>query len=230
MTIEKNNVSGRNTSRFLGAAFLIQAVGSIISYFLLRDPLIAPVSITEKMNLIANNAMQMQASIVVEMITAMGIVMLGALMFITLKKQNMKISLTALGLYVMEAGLLAVSSLAAFSLLKISQESILAGHPEYLQSLGNLFFKTMAYGNTLHMLPFALGATMFYSLFFTSRMIPRVLAIVGLIAAPLALAGTLFAVLGFEVPLAVYIPNGPFELTMGVWLLVRGTKNTGIPQ
>ena len=55
-------------------------------------------------------------------------------------------------------------------------------------------------------------------------LIPRALALWGLIAAPLALIGTLIVLLGYEVPLWVFLPNLPFELTIGVWLLVKGVR------
>ena len=86
---------GKNTTKLLGAAFLLQAIASLVSTFLLT-PLIVPGNITASMTNIANNATQMRASIVGEMIAVIGIVMLGALLFLTLKKQNGKIALVAL--------------------------------------------------------------------------------------------------------------------------------------
>jgi hypothetical protein len=75
------------------------------------------------------------------------------------------------------------------------------------------------------MLPFALGATLFYYLFFRPGFLPRVLSLWGLIAAPLALVGTLFALLGYDVPIVVFLPNLRFELTMGVRLIVKGIRD-----
>jgi hypothetical protein len=212
----------KNTPRLLGAAFLLQAIASAVAGLVLLGPLMVPGNIVASMTNIANNAWQMRASIVVEMITAIGIVMLGALLFVTLQKQNGKIALVALGLYLIEAAILAVSRMAAFALLLVSQESVVAGHPPYLQTLGNLFYETQSFGYDLHMLPFALGATMFYYLLFKSGFIPRLLSLWGLIAAPLALIGILFSLLGYQVPIIAFIPNLPFELGIGVWLIVKG--------
>ena len=110
----------KNTPRLLGAAFVLQAVASLLSGLILFQPLIVSGNIIDSMTNISNNALQMRASIVVEMITAIGIVMLGSLLFVTLKKQNGKIALVALGLYLIEAALLAASRIEAFSLLRIS--------------------------------------------------------------------------------------------------------------
>jgi len=77
----------------------------------------------------------MRASIVAEMIAVIGIVMLGALLYVTLKGQNRNTALVALGLYLVTAAIIAVSRIAAFALLRTSQESVIAGHPVYLQTL-----------------------------------------------------------------------------------------------
>ena len=71
---DKKMNSDKNTVRLLGAAFLLQAVASAVSGLILLQPLIVPGNIIESMTNIANNALQMRASIVVEMITAIGIV------------------------------------------------------------------------------------------------------------------------------------------------------------
>ena len=211
----------KNTPRFLGAAFLLQAVASL-AWTLLLEQLIVSGNITDIMTDIANNALLMRASIVGEMITTIGIVLLGVLLYVTLKKQNRTIALVALALYLIEAAILAFREILAFSLLRISQESVIAGHPAHLQTLGNLFYESQSFGYSLHTLVFGLGATLFYFLFFKSGYIPRILSLWGLIAAPLAFIGTLFELFGYVVPLFVFLPNLPFELTIGVWLMIKG--------
>jgi hypothetical protein len=216
--------SDKNTPRFLGAAFLLQAVAAVVWTYLLSSLIVAG-DISASMTNIANNALQMRVSIVFTMITAMGVAMLGALLYIVLHKQNKIIALVAMVLYLIEAAILAASRIEAFALLRISQESVIAGHPAHLQTLGNLFYESADFGDWLHMLPFALGATLFYYLFFKSRFIPRALALFGLIAASLALIGIPLGLLGYDVPTYVFIPNLPFELTIGGWLLVKGIRN-----
>jgi len=221
--------SEENTLKLLGVAFLIQAIGSFVSGAILLEPLMVPGNIIDTMINMSNNAFQVRVSIVGEMITAFGIVMLGSLLYIILKKQDSRLALVALGLYLMEATILAVSRIGTYTLLSISQESVLTGHPEYLLALGNMLFEFQEFGYTLLMLPFALGATMFYYLFYKSGSIPRRLNYLGLVAASLALVGTLLNLFGFDLPLIVYmvvfLPNLPFELGVGLWLLIKGGKD-----
>ena len=216
--------SDKNTSRFLGAAFLLQVIASLVNGLFLLQPLIVPGNITESMVNIANNAFQLRASIVVEMLTVIGIVMIGVLMYDVLKKQDRKIAIVAMGLYLVEATILAVSRIPAYVLLLVSQESVIAGHPDYMQVLANMLYESMNFGYELHMLPFALGATLFYYLFYKSGYLPRWLSLLGIVAAPLALVGTFLNLLGYEVPIVVFILNLPFELGIGLWLLIKGIR------
>jgi hypothetical protein len=212
-----------NTSKALGAAFLLQAVTSLVSNACLLDPLIVPGNIVGSMTNIANNAMQVRAGILGDMVTASGIIFLGAMLYLILRKQNEKMALVAFGLYILEALLLAVSRLLTFSLLRVSQESVIAGHPVYLQSLGNLAFETMHYGfGALAMLAFCFGAILFYFLLDKSRIVPRVLSLWGLITVFPCLIATLFILFGYQVPFFVFLPYVPFEFFIGPWILVKG--------
>jgi hypothetical protein len=217
--------SDKNTPRFLGAAFLLQAIASAVAGLVLLNPLIVPGNIVDSMTNISNRVLQMRASIVVEMITAIGIVMLGCLLYATLKQQNTNVARVAMGLYIMEATILAASRIPAFALIRVSQESVAAGHPAYLQSLGSLLYQSQSFGYDLHMLPFALGATMFYILFYKSGFLPRILSLWGIVAAPLSLVGILLYLLGYDIATVVFLPNLPFELGAGLWLVVKGIQD-----
>ena len=118
--------SVNNTSRVLGVAFLLQAITSLVSGLIMKLALTVPGNISETMIKIANNAWLMRVNILGEIITALGIIFLGAVLFVVLRKQNEKMALTGLGFYILEAVLLAVSRMDAFSLLRISQEYVAA--------------------------------------------------------------------------------------------------------
>lgn len=214
-----------NTSRILGAAFLLQATTSLISGLILKLVLVVPGNISETMIRIANSTWLMRANIVGEMITAVGVIFLGAILLSTLRRLNEIIVLVALGFYILEAALLAASRIAAFSLLRISQEYVTAGHPAYLLTLGDLALGSMDFGYTLLMLPFCLGAILFYYLLYESRLVPRALSLWGLIAVFPCLVGTLCALFGHAVSFAIFIPYAPFEFTIGVWIVVKGISN-----
>jgi hypothetical protein len=210
-------------SRILGIAFLLQFITSIISSLFLLPALIVPGNISETMTRIANNAWLMSTYILVDMLTAMGIIFLGVMLFVTLRKQHETMALVALGLYILEATLLASSRLAAFWLLRMSEEYVAAGQPAYLQTMGDLALESMDFvGLTLHVLVFSLGAILFYLLLYQSRVIPRLLSLWGLVTLIPILFGTVVAMFGYEISAVAYFPYVPFEFVVGLWILVKG--------
>jgi len=213
------------TSRVLGIAFLLQFFTSLGSGTLLQNAWLVPGSITESMLKIAKTPWLLRLNILVDMLTALGIIFLGAILFITLRKQNEKMALVALGIYIVEAALLAVSRMSAFSLIRISQEFVTAGQPVYLQTMGLVALESMDFtGSTLHMLAFCIGGILFYILLDKARLVPRILSLWGLITVFPCLAATLLVAFGVQVPFYVFLPYVPFELVIGVWILVKGIR------
>jgi hypothetical protein len=218
------NTSNKVT-RILGIAFLLQFVTSISSGTFLKQAWYVPGNINETLLKIAGNPVMMRANILVDMLTALGIIFLGVMLFLTLRKHGEIMALTALGFYVLEATLLAVSRTEAFALLRISEQFVTAGQPDYLLTMGNLAYEAMDFiGNTLHMLVFCAGAILFYTLLDRSRIVPRVLSLWGLITVSFLLIWTVLSILGQAVPFILYVPYAPFELVIGIWLLVKGAK------
>ncbi len=215
--------NANKTSRILGSAFLLQFVTSLGSAMLLRKAWFVPGDMSASMIKIANNAALLRANVIVDTLTALGVIFLGAMLFITLRRQNEKMALTALGFYILEAALLATSRLATFALLRFSQEFAATEQTAYLPLLGQIAFDSMDFvGSSLHMLAFCLGGVLFYYLLDKARIVPRVLSLWGLIAVLPFLIGAPLASMGYEVPMAVYLPYIPFELVIGIWILVKG--------
>ncbi len=212
-------------NRILGIAFLIQCVTPLIASAVLFNPLISGNDIIQIIARVAANPMQMRAAILGEMISALGIIFLGVVLYQFLRKENEIMALTGLGFYIMEAVLVVISRSAGFTLLGISQESVMTGNPAYLQSMAGVLVTTINYYYTLAMLAFSIGAPLFYILLYRSRMVPSALALWGLITAIIpCLAATLLSMLGIKLPFFVYLPYAPFEFVIGIWILIKGVR------
>ena len=218
----RRNATNGGVSRVLGLAFVMQFVTSFSSGVFLKSAWFVPEDMSATMLGIASNPVLLRANIFLDMLTALGVIFLGAVLFVTLRAQNEKIALTALGFYILEAALLAVSRIEAFALLLYSQEYA-AGQSGDLLLMGQVAYEAMEFaGGTLHMLAFCLGALLFYVLLDRSRIVPRWMSLWGLITMLPLLTGTITQVYGYTIPFYFYVPYVPFELVIGVWVLIRG--------
>ncbi|NJN17522.1 MAG: DUF4386 domain-containing protein [Oscillochloris sp.] len=211
------------TSRILGLAFLVQFITSFSSGLFLQPQLIVPGSSSESMIRIAQNPTLMKAYILVDMLTALGVIFLGAMLFVTVRNVHEKLALTALGFYVLEGGLLATSRSDAFTMVRISQEYISTGRPAALETMATLTLESMDFvGFTLHMLAFCAGAILFYALLVRSRAVPQWMSLWGLISVIPLLIATLLGIFDYQVSFIVALPYIPFELVIGIWIVIKG--------
>jgi hypothetical protein len=216
------------TSRILGIAFLLQFVTSFSSGAFLKSVWFVPGNMSDTLLKIANNPSLFRFNILLDVLTALGVVFLGAMLFLPTREQNEKMALTAFGFYLLEAALLAASRAEAFSLLRISQEYAASGQPANLLTMGQIAYESMDFvGNTLHMLAFCLGGILFYALLYQTGVVPRFLSLWGLVAIFPMLIGTLTQVFGSTIPFTFYLPYVPFELVIGIWILVKGIQHQG---
>lgn len=215
----------KKVSRVLGIAFLIQFVTSF-SVIWIKSAWHISGDIQATMFKIAENPGLLQANILMDMLTALGVIFLGAVLYITLRDQNEIIAFTALGFYILEGALLAASKMAAFSLLRLSQEFVSNGSPEYSLTLGNLSLESMTYvDDILLMLAFCVGGILFYYLLHKSRIVPSWLSLWGLITIIPLLIGLLASFFNIDLPYILYLPYLPFEFVIAVWILIKGLPN-----
>ena len=234
MTTKEKMYTDKNTPRLLGFMFVFVAVAGVLSGLPLNSFGIAligpPDNISETMIKISDNPTMMQMGIVGYLIEAVGMVLLAVLLYTTLKKQNRIIARWALGLWIVQAVFVAVRQISLFSLLNVSQEFVKAGATDSsnFQTLGSLFYGTFQFVLSSQMVFYCVGGILFYYLFLKSKYIPKVLPLWGIIAASLGLIGTLLLLFDYDVPLYVLLPILPFELAIGIWLMVKGFNSSVI--
>jgi len=230
--------SDKSTPRLLGLMFIIVIILSVISGTFLT-PLNysmtgSPENITETMINFSGNPAKVQLSITGFLIEAASIVFLSVLLYAVLKEHNRVIALWAFVLWILEALFVAIRQINAFSLLYTSQTFVQAGTPSgsYFQTIGSLFYRLMQFSYDVQMVFYCIGGFLFYYLFLRSKFVPTWLSIFGILVASLGFVGELLAIFGNDVPIYVFLPILPFELIIGVWLIVKGISDvpeTGSP-
>ena len=216
--------SDARTPRCLGAAFVFQFATSL-SAGLLSTSILAG-SITEVVVNISSNPAQMRATIVLELLTSVGIIVMTSLFYVVLRDQNRAVALVALGLWMAEAVMLAVKTLGLYALVDVSAGYVDAGTPtaSSYDTLGSLSLGVSQHAGDIGMLFFCLGALLWYPLLFQSRIVPRLLSLWGMVAVPLVVVATVLLVWdrGLDPSFALYALYVPFELVLGLWLLIKG--------
>lgn len=74
------------------------------------------------------------------------------------------------------------------------------------------------------MIPFGFGAIFFYYLLMKAGIIPKRLALYGLVTAPIVSIGVTLMTFGAAVPLILLFPYVPFEFVTGIYILIKYRK------
>ena len=205
---------------FLGVTLLTQAVTSLIGGSLFLGPFGSNEITAENLVNISNSSNVAYISIFLQIVTAVVIIMLGVAMYRIAGHINKTLAITALSLYIFEALLLAVSQVFTFGLVEISHLFNTTSEASLLP-LAKVMFACDEFSGRIAMIPFGIGAIMFYYLLLKAKTIPSWLALWGIITVPFILVNAPLIAFGVQVPLFLLIPYVPFEFITGIYILVR---------
>lgn len=213
------------TPKLLGANFVFVFLASVISELMVAEA-IGSGNITDKLINVSDNVNLLRIGILVGLFNCLAIALLGVLFYQTLHNDNKLLSLVALSWWLVEAATLAISKIAYFGMIGLSQEFEEAGRPDvsHYQTLGDLLLDTGTFCYEIHSLFFCMGGIIWYYLLYQSNYVPKIFSIWGLVGISLVFINVLWLLYDINVGniwiiLAPYIP---FELVFGIWLAVNG--------
>jgi uncharacterized protein DUF4386 len=224
--------TNRKTAIMVGVLYIIGTVAGILSLVFTGPILESPDYLVQ----VSMNPNQIVLGALFVLTMGLALAMVPVMLFPILESYNRAL---AVGYVVFRGALEAVTYLALvigwLSLPSISQEFIKASATEasFFQSLGDLVLE--AHDQIGHVLTivFVLGALLFYSVLYQSRLVPRWLSGWGLVAAiPYFVSGALgvFTLPGpmETIPMVLVLPMAVQEMVLAVWLIVRGFDSSPV--
>jgi hypothetical protein len=145
------------------------------------------------------------------------------LFFPVVEPHGRRTALAYLGTMVFEVAMMAVGVLALLMLVPLADQAasgkLGAG---VAQSLGSLAVDGNELAYQVGQLSLGFGAMFLAYLLFRTRLIPRALAGLGIVGYATHMLGAGFELFGLHISMWLLIPGGIFEVSLGVWLLVKG--------
>jgi hypothetical protein len=163
---------------------------------------------------------------VLEMIVALACIGTAVVLYPVVKRQDEGVALGFVGVRVLEAATIVAGVVILMSMVTLRQAEAGADALVTGKALVALHNWTFLLGQGF--LP-AINALLRGSLLYQSRLVPRVLPVLGFIGAPLLVtsaAATLFGLWTQVSPMSglLSIPIAVWEFSLGVWLVVKGFK------
>ena len=148
----------------------------------------------------------------------------GVLFFPILENHGKRSALAYLAFIIVQVVMLDVGVLALLLIVPLGQQALISGQASaaWALGLGSLLnqWNTMAY--SIGEATLGVGGLFLCSLLFRTRLIPRFLAVGGLIGYVSLTVGMIAETLGIHISLMLSVPGIFFEVGLPVWLFIKG--------
>jgi hypothetical protein len=217
-TNEKTNTYG-TTARIVGAMYLAGFVVGIGGSVLIQSILGAP----DHLATLPANSMLLAIGAVLWLMAAAWDAAHGVLMFPVLKPHTERIALGYLAFRIMDAAFIAVMVLFILVQIPLGNEYLKAGaDASYLHALSTVFMQAQLYAYDIGMITLGIAGFMLNYTLYKAKLVPRPLAIWGLVGYAIIFFGMVSEVMGSGLGMVSSIPGGLWELFIGVWFIVKG--------
>jgi hypothetical protein len=169
---------------------------------------------------------------VLEMIVALACIGTAVALYPVIKRQNEGVALGFAAVRTLEAATIFAGIVTLLSVVTLRQAGAGAGALATGQALVGLHDWTFTLGQSLFP---AVNAVLLGSLLYQSRLVPRILPVLGFIGAPLLLASTMATLFGANeygsgMSGLLALPIALWEFSLGVYLVVKGFRAAGLQQ
>ena len=218
----------RTTARVVGVVYLAGFVVGIVGNTLIQSMLGAP----NRLSTVSANSMMVAIGAILWLMAVIGDAAHGVLMYPILKRYNERIAVGYLAARIMDAVFIAIMVLLILFQIPLASEYVKAAASDSLalQALSTVLVHAKQYAYQIGMSTLGVSGLMLCSTLYRARLIPRVLAIWGLVGNGVIFVGMLaeIAGLGLGVELASSLPGGLWEVFIGVWLLAKGFSSSPV--
>ena len=216
----------RITAILTGILFIIAAVASIAG-LILYEPVL-----NDTQYIVHNNSNKSQIlwGAIFEIITAFAVIVMPIFLFSILKEINWGMAMAIICFRLLEATIIIIGTISLLTIITLNQEFAKEINPNaysYLvagKSLLAIHKWTFLFGPNLALAP---STFMTAYLLYKAKLVPRIIAILGLIGGPLIFLSALFVMFGFysqisTLGISAAIPVFFYEMSLAIWLIVKG--------
>ena len=213
----------RSAAVTAGVLFIVATVASVAGSALSGSALDRPLSLAS----LSEDASRVDAGLLLQLIAAGASVGIALALYPVLRTWGRGLSLGSVVFRTMEALLYIVAVVGALSLVSVAQRYAGAdvAQPVSVQTVGDALLDVRDQANLAAVMPFSVGALMYYNQLYRYRHVPRWLSVWGILAIVLSLVACLLALFGHH-PVTSYVPLvlpiAAQEIVLAVWLIAKG--------
>ncbi|GHO99303.1 hypothetical protein KSF_093510 [Reticulibacter mediterranei] len=220
MKIKEEMNTYRTTATVVGIVYLAGFVVGLAGTGLIQSTLGAP----DYLSTVSAKSIMLAGGAILWLMAAAGDAAHGILMLPVLKPHSERLASGYLASRIIDSVFLSIHVLFVLLQIPIGSAYLKAGAPTTfsLQALSTIFIQAIPYVDGLGWIALGLAGLMLNYLFYRARLVPRWIAIWGLVGYAIICCGMVSELMGTGLGLVSELPGGLWEVFVGGWLIVKG--------
>ena len=171
--------------------------------------------------------------IFVEFTCVLAIPLIPVFVFPVLKRYSEPLALGYVVFRLFEAVLFVIVDINKLSLINVSQGYSAGGvDAAFFRNMGSFVKAWNTWGWAFYVFVFAIGALIFYTALYQSKLVPRWISVWGWISAILIMISALMATFEVNLPETIFgllvLPIAVQEMVMALWLIIKGFNTSAL--
>ncbi len=217
--------SNKKTGRLVGLLFLLIFVTGITVYQFLQGPLLFSEDFLTTTSAKSNEIIISTLLLLLSGITS---VVIATILLPIFKKYSITLAFLYLAFSILSFIAISIDNMSVLSMLELSREYTENGtdNSDILNTLGTIFNKKHWWTHYLSLLISCFPVFILYYTLYMSKLIPKAISIVGIIAVMLMFIEMLFSILGNSISMNMLLPIGLIQLILPLWLIFKGLNSS----
>ncbi|MBN4070456.1 DUF4386 domain-containing protein [Olleya sp. AH-315-F22] len=215
----------KKTGRLVGLLFLLIFVTGIIVYQFLQGPVLFS---DDFITTTSANSNKIITSTLLLFLSGITSVVIAAILLPIFKKYSIPMAFLYLAFSILSFIAISIDNISVLSMLELSLEYTKNGtdNSDLLNTLGNIFYKKHWWTHYLSLLISCFPVFILYYTLYVSKLVPKVISIIGIIAIIFMFIEMLFSVFGNSISINMLLPIGLIQLILPLWLIFKGLNSS----
>jgi len=217
--------SNKKVGRIVGLLFLLIFATGITVYQFLQGPVLFSDDFLTTTSAKSNEIIISTLLLFLSGITS---VVIATILLPIFKKHSIILAFLYLAFTILSFISISIDNISVLSMLELSLENTKNGidNSDILNTLANVFNKIHWWTHYMSLLISCFPVFILYYTLFVSKLIPKVISIVGIIAVILMFIEILFSILGNSISMNMLLPIGLIQLILPLWLIFKGLNSS----
>jgi len=215
----------KKAGRLVGLLFLLLFATGITVYQFLQGPVLFSDDFLTTTSASSNEIILSTLLLFLSGITS---VVIATILLPIFKKYSITLAFLYLAFSILSFIAISIDNSSVLSMLELSLEYTKNGtdNSDIFNTLGNVYYKKHWWTHYLSLLISCFPVFILYYTLYVSKLIPKVISIVGIIAVILMFIELLFSILGNSISMNMLLPIALIQLVLPLWLIFKGLKSS----